>query len=200
MQTAELYEFNKCRGIPTSASSNYNSSHCNFMLDAIWLVLIVTGWWLNESYSWAELAWYVPSRPLIQPVRILDQTGGLWWWQGHWASHSRTSHPAPSHCCSPICFSTALRGNQDSDTLWERGRQKDLHTMPDRGISNLPPEFVPKWTSTKVKGIKFEFLETNCLHSFASDYSEWCDHYSDHFFCSAECISKNIYFISVTFI
>lgn len=42
--------------------------------------------------------------------------------------------PAPSRCCSPICFCAALQGNQDSDTLWERGRQKDLHTKSGRGI------------------------------------------------------------------
>lgn len=47
MQTAELYEFNKCRGIcsesgvfvwaETSTSTNYSSSYCNSVVDAQWL-------------------------------------------------------------------------------------------------------------------------------------------------------------------
>lgn len=59
-------------------------------------------------------------------------------------------HPARSRRRSPICFSAALQGNQDSDTLWERGRQKDLHTKPGRGIYLIGLQFEPECISTKV--------------------------------------------------
>lgn len=127
-----------------------------------WVVYVENGWCLNKGCSLGGLAWYVLRHPLIQPVSILDQTGGLWWWQGQWAFHSHTPthpHPAPSHRCSPICFSAALQGNQDSDTLWESGRQKDLHTKPGWGVYLICLQSLNLSAQVqKFKGIKFSLI------------------------------------------
>lgn len=95
-----------------------------------WVVYVESRWCWNKLCSWGELAWYVPSHPLIQPVRILDQTGGLWWWQGQWASHSNTPPPTPlppvaarPFACLPHC--RVIR----TVTLYERGDDKRIYTQ-----------------------------------------------------------------------
>lgn len=68
-------------------------------------------------------------------------------------------HPTPSYCCLPIRFSAALQGNLDSDTLWERGRQKDLHAKPGRGMYLICLQSLSlNAKGQKLKEIKFVYI------------------------------------------
>lgn len=97
-----------------------STSSCRSVVDAQWL-----GW---VGFSLAVLAWYVPNHPLIQPVGILDQTGGLWWWQGQWASHSHNPTPPPPIAAYPFASLPHCRVIW-TVTLYERGDDKRIYTQ-----------------------------------------------------------------------
>lgn len=142
-----------CQNIPTTAVVEW-------WMPNLGVVYMQSGWCWNRGCSWGELAWYVRSYALTHSVS--QDIRSDWWFvmvKGQRAFHSHTRHPAPSRLCSPVCFSAALQGNQDNDTLWARGRQLDLHTKPGRGIYLICLQSLnlSAW-ARKFKGTKFEYI------------------------------------------
>ena len=110
-----------CQNIPATAVVEW-------WMPNLGVVYVQSGWCWNRGCSWGELAWYVRSYALTQSVRILDQTGGLWWWRvsEHFIRIPATLLPpvsAPPFASLPHC--RVIR----TMTLYERGEDNWIYTQ-----------------------------------------------------------------------
>lgn len=145
----------------TSAFTIYSNSYCNSLVDAQWLSCICREWLMLKQGLQLGRVGLICTKP---PAHSASQDiRSDWWFVMVAGSVSISFSYPPPH--SPICVFAALQGNHDSDTLWERGRQKDLHTKPGRGIYLIR---LSVWVGTWVHKHK----SYNCLHAFALGDSE----------------------------